>query len=380
MCWDHPTYVSENNPYPSATSRRFYQMHPEIDHTKGFMDLGKLEELIDDLYSIGTRRIELVGRGEPMMHPQFDQIVETIKRRGFNLGIATNASLLTPDRCEHLVDHDLDRIIASIDAGSRATYYRVHTRTNIESFDRILRNLQVLYQIKKSKGKKEPQVMLSFVISRLNYHEALKMIDIGKDVRANQIVFKYMVPYENIKFLELTEEEKRNFSSQLPTFMKKAESYGIDLRIEPPIGDMISNPKLYHKKTETVYSRIPCYIGWYFALITAEGSVIPCCQCMEKLGDLRGQRFRDIWYSNRYSNFRMRMKRFPEHYDRPTNCACDECALDKINATIYNTLHFFNPIQLFEEQREFSVFQLLPAIFKGKTTKGAKVVNRKSDS
>lgn len=355
-------------------------MHPEIDHTKGFMDLGILEELIDDLYTLGTRRIELVGRGEPTIHPQFDQIVETIKRRGFHLGIATNASLLTPDRCEHLVDCDLDRIVASIDAGSRDTYPRIHTITNVDSFDRIIRNLQVLNQIKESKGKKMPQVMLSFVISRLNYHEAFKMIDLGKDVGADQIVFKYIIPYENIKFLELTEDEKCYFSSQLPAFMEQAESYGIDLKIEPPIGDTTANPKFYHKKTETVYSRIPCYIGWYFALITAEGSVIPCCQCMEKMGDLREQRFRDIWYSKRYSNFRMSMKRFPEHYDHPTNCACDECALDKINATIYNTLHFYNPIHLYEAQREFSVFQLLPAIFKGKTTKGAKAVKRKSGS
>jgi radical SAM protein with 4Fe4S-binding SPASM domain len=321
-----------------------------------------------------------VGRGEPTIHPQFDQIVKTIKRRGFHLGIATNASLLTPDRCEHLVDYDLDRIVASIDAGSRDTYPRIHTITNVDSFDRIIRNLQVLNQIKGSKGKKIPQVMLSFVISRLNYYEAFKMIDLGKEVGADQIVFKYIIPYENIKFLELTENEKCYFSSQLPAFMKHAESYGIDLKIEPPIGNTTANPKFYHKKTETVYSRIPCYIGWYFALITAEGSVIPCCQCMEKMGDLREQGFRDIWYSKRYSDFRMRMKRFPEHYDRPTNCACDECAFDKINATIYNALHFYNPIHLYEAQREFSVFQLLPAIFKSKTTKGAKAVKRKSGS
>jgi MoaA/NifB/PqqE/SkfB family radical SAM enzyme len=218
--------------------------------------------------------------------------------------------------------------------------------------------------------------MLSFVISRLNWKEGLMMIDRAHDVGADQVLFKYAVTYPAIRFLELSREEKRRFSDQLPAFLKRADAYGIDLKIEPPIGDMSGHPDLYHKKTETIYTESPCYIGWYFALITAEGSVSPCCQCMQQMGNLRHQRFRDIWYSIPYTTFREKMKRLPEKLGYPNNCACDECSFDKINTTVYNHLHFYRPLHLFTAQREFTFSQLVPVIFRGGTTKGAKSLRR----
>ncbi|NIM99465.1 MAG: radical SAM protein [candidate division Zixibacteria bacterium] len=378
MCWDHPTYVPENRPYPTVESKRFYEEHPEINRDKGFMDLGMLEALMEDLHDLGTRRVELAGRGEPTLHPRFDRVVEILKGRGFNVGIVTNGSLLHRKRCEHIVSHGLDRIVVSLNAGTRDTYPRIHTTETPEDYDRVLHNLQVLREIKTIQGKKLPRVMLSFVISRHNCDEGLTMIDRGKDVGADQIVFKYVVPYPNIEFLELREEEKRSFSRQLPTLSDRARSYGIDLKVEPPIGDLAADPRLSHRKTEIVYSKIPCYIGWYFALITAEGSVSPCCQCMEQMGHLRHQRFRGIWYSVRYSDFREKMKRFPERFDDPTNYACDECDFEKVNTTVYNTLHFHRPVRLHDGQREFSFVQLLPRIFSGRSTHGAKAVRRGS--
>jgi MoaA/NifB/PqqE/SkfB family radical SAM enzyme len=376
MCWDHPSHVSEENPYPDKNSRLFYEKHPELNRNKGFMELNMLENLADDLSALGTNRIELVGRGEPTLHPKFEQIVEMLKSRGFHVGIATNGSLLNVRRCEHLVRQGVERIVVSLNAGTRETYPRIHITETPDKYDKVIHNLRTLQKIKNRHNSKVPRVMLSFVISRLNYQEGLIMIDRAHDVGADQVLFKYAITYPNIRFIEVTDEEKRVFSSQLPAFFRRAESYGIDLKVEPPIGDMTADPGLYHKKTETVYSKIPCYIGWYFAFITAEGSISPCCQCMEQMGSLKQERFREIWYSQRYSAFRENMKRFPERNGDPAKCACDECSLDKINLSVYNRLHFYNPVRLYGAQREFTLIQLLPAIFRGMTTKGAKSLRR----
>lgn len=372
MCWDHPTYVPEGSPYPTVRSQKFYEEHPEIDRDRGFMELEMLEELIDDLHNLGTQRVELVGRGEPMMHPKFERVLEILKGHRFSVGIATNGSLLNRTRCEHIVNFSLDRIRVSLDAGTRETYPHIHGRATPEDYDRVIHNLKALREIKEFHAKSVPRVTLSFVISRLNCNEGFKMIDKGNDVGADQLVFKYAVPYPNIEFIELTKEEKRNFSSQLPTFMERAKSYGIDLKVEPPIGDMTAEPRLYHKKTETVYSKIPCYIGWYFALITAEGSVSACCQCMEQMGDLKNQRFRDIWFTDRYADFREKMKELPKSRGVPMSCECDLCTFEKLNITIYNTLHFWNPVNLYEGRWKLNLVQLLPVILAGNPTRGAR--------
>jgi MoaA/NifB/PqqE/SkfB family radical SAM enzyme len=374
MCWDHPSYVPEEAPYPDEISRRFYEQNPEINRDKGFMDLNMLENLADDLYVLGTRRIELAGRGEPLLHPKLEQIVQILKNRGFYVGIVTNGSLLSDRRCEHLVRQGVDRIVVSLNAGTPETYPNIHKTEKPDNYDKVISNLKTLQDIKKRYNSKVPRIMLSFVISRLNCQEGHIMIDRAHEVGADQVLFKYAITYPNIRFIELTDEEKRVFSSQVPDFLKRAESYGIDLKVEPPIGDLTADPALYHKKTETIYSKIPCYIGWYFALITAEGSVIPCCQCMQQMGNIKYQRFQEIWHSRRYFAFREKMKRLPERKGDPTYCACDDCSFDKINTTIYNRLHFYNPVCLYDGQREFTLIQLLPVIFQGKITKGAKQV------
>ncbi|MHA2282343.1 MAG: radical SAM protein [Promethearchaeota archaeon] len=344
MCWDHPSYVPKDSPYPDEMSRMFYKEHPEIKRNIGFMDLDMLENLADDLHLLGTKRIELAGRGEPTLHPKFEQMVQTLKDRGFHVGVATNGSLLSSKRCRHLVRQGVERIVVSLNAATRETYPCIHITETPDTYDKIIRNSKTLQAIKKRHHSKIPRIMLSFVISRLNYQEGFSMIERIHDVGADEVVFKYAITYPNIRFIELTDEEKREFSGQLPAFLQRAESYGIDLKVEPPIGDMTAGPSLYHKKTKTIYSKIPCYIGWYFALITAEGTVSPCCQCMLQMGNLKHQRFREVWSSQHYSAFREKMKRISERKGNPPNCSCDECSFDKINTTIYNRLHFYNPI------------------------------------
>ena len=97
---------------------------------------------------------------------------------------------------------------------------------------------------------------------------------------------------------------------------------------------------------------------------------------MQQMGTLQQQRFREIWYSKPYARFREKMKRLPEELVYPNNCACDECSFDKINTTVYNQLHFYNPVNLYSGQREFTFLQLVPVIFRGGTTSGAKSVRR----
>ena len=99
-----------------------------------------LKELIADLHKLDTRWIELVGRGKPTFHPNFDQIVEMLKDHRFTVGIATNGTLLTPKQCKHLIHCRLDRIIVSLNAGTRDTYPVSHTAEKPEGFDKVIRS------------------------------------------------------------------------------------------------------------------------------------------------------------------------------------------------------------------------------------------------
>jgi MoaA/NifB/PqqE/SkfB family radical SAM enzyme len=69
---------------------------------------------IDRLAELGTSIITISG-GEPLLHPQLDEIIRHMRRRGIIAGMITNGYLLTVDRIEQLNRAGLEHLQISID-------------------------------------------------------------------------------------------------------------------------------------------------------------------------------------------------------------------------------------------------------------------------
>jgi MoaA/NifB/PqqE/SkfB family radical SAM enzyme len=71
-------------------------------------------ERINRLADLGTSILTLSG-GEPMLHPDLDEIIAAMRRRGVIAGMITNGYLLMPDRIKRLNRAGLDHMQISID-------------------------------------------------------------------------------------------------------------------------------------------------------------------------------------------------------------------------------------------------------------------------
>ena len=69
---------------------------------------------VDYLGRLKTGIITLSG-GEPLLHPELDQIISHIRRVGALAGLITNGYLLMPDRIQQLNEAGLDYLQISID-------------------------------------------------------------------------------------------------------------------------------------------------------------------------------------------------------------------------------------------------------------------------
>jgi MoaA/NifB/PqqE/SkfB family radical SAM enzyme len=69
---------------------------------------------VDRLIELGTTVITISG-GEPLLHPELDQIIRHIRSRGSIATLITNGYLLTPDRIKLLNRAGLDHLQISID-------------------------------------------------------------------------------------------------------------------------------------------------------------------------------------------------------------------------------------------------------------------------
>ena len=86
----------------------------EYDKVSKPVDAAQMIARIDKLASLGTSVVAFSG-GEPMLHPDLDELIRHIRRRGMIAGLITNGYLLSPKRIRALNDAGLDYLQISID-------------------------------------------------------------------------------------------------------------------------------------------------------------------------------------------------------------------------------------------------------------------------
>jgi MoaA/NifB/PqqE/SkfB family radical SAM enzyme len=86
----------------------------EFDKSSQPVPLEVMFRRVDQLASLGTTIVTISG-GEPLLHPQLEDIIRRIRERGMLAGLITNGYLLTPQRIEHLNRSRLDHLQISID-------------------------------------------------------------------------------------------------------------------------------------------------------------------------------------------------------------------------------------------------------------------------
>src|ERR1700724_1195850 len=69
---------------------------------------------VDKLAALGTSVITISG-GEPLLHPELDEIIQRIRKRGMIAGLITNGYLLVAERIERLNRAGLEWLQISID-------------------------------------------------------------------------------------------------------------------------------------------------------------------------------------------------------------------------------------------------------------------------
>ncbi|MDI3255844.1 MAG: radical SAM protein [Bacillota bacterium] len=86
----------------------------EYDEVSKPVPVDEMLRRIDHLARLGTSIITISG-GEPLLHPDLDQIIARIRHHGSLAGMITNGYLLVPERIQRLNRAGLDHLQISID-------------------------------------------------------------------------------------------------------------------------------------------------------------------------------------------------------------------------------------------------------------------------
>ncbi len=335
FCWDHPSFVEKDSPWPDAIAEKYYTEHPEIDRNKARMSFEMYTELVDDLYALGTRKIKFIGRGENFLHERFVEMIGYAKSKGFNTSITTNGSLITDDNVRELVEMGLDEIFFSVNAGSSKSYNEIHLHTEPDAFDKIKRTLCLFTTQRERLNVTSPFMNLSFVIQNNNYFEMPDMVRLAQEVGAQRVAFNRISVYEGTKGLMLSPEQDDDALNRL---LPEAERLGEQMGVLTN-ADFFRTRSGAAQRSKDIHTQVPCYIGWYFSIILADGTVNPCCECLRAIGTLKEQRFKDIWYGESYREFRGEITDLPQSNGEVSGCRCYNCSFASHNLSLHKIAH-----------------------------------------
>jgi molybdenum cofactor biosynthesis enzyme MoaA len=86
----------------------------EYDDVSKPVPLEEMKRRLDLLADMGTSMITISG-GEPLMHPEIEEVIRHMRKRGIYAGMITNGFLLSKDRIAKLNDAGLEFLQISID-------------------------------------------------------------------------------------------------------------------------------------------------------------------------------------------------------------------------------------------------------------------------
>jgi SynChlorMet cassette radical SAM/SPASM protein ScmF len=101
-CWIAPKYESEGNSYPA-------------------LDLDLFKAIIEQAKPLGLTGVKLTG-GEPLLHPQINEILEYIRTEDLDLTVETNGVLCTPELAGKIAACKNPFVSVSLDGAEAETH------------------------------------------------------------------------------------------------------------------------------------------------------------------------------------------------------------------------------------------------------------------
>jgi len=259
------------------------------------------------------------------VHPQIMDVIKLIKKFGMRCDITTNFTLLTMDKIHTLIDLGIDNLTLSLWAGDPDTYIKTHPKQTKDVFETIRANLHYL---STRRDRTKTKIVIANVISNLNYDKINDMLQFAKEMIVDEVYFTLIDPIigKTDQFL-LNKDQQQclidtfdNVKNHLTDF-----PFHID-NIDNILRRVHSSEAEKGHYDKNILPQIHCYAGWNFARILGNGDIAPCCKgVVLPMGNITQKRFKKIWNSKAYRDFREKSYHLKEELVSKVECykTCD---------------------------------------------------------
>ena len=248
-------------------------VHCYLDHDDlGEMTTGEIEDVLDQLADAGVFFLALSG-GEVLMRRDFFDIVEHARRRLFNVKIKTNGVMIREPEARRLRQLGVEQVQISVYS------HRPEVHDGITKLPGSLRRTIEAIRFLKLQGLK---VSMANVLMTANLFDNHGVMSLAKDLGVSYTLDPTITPKidGNTAVLAL-----RAPGAELRRVFRNEELVG-------NVAEFCAPPSA---PDEDVMDGYPCSAGHTSCYISPYGDVFPCVQFPLPSGNLRREKFVEIW-------------------------------------------------------------------------------------
>ena len=226
------------------------------------MDFKLYKKIIQEISKQNVPSIKLNWRGEPLLNPRINELVDYAKQNGIlEVSINTNATSLDKKKSKQLIEAGLDVIIFSFDGGSKATYEKLRpSRFKKNNFDSVYSNIKNFCDTKKEMNSKFPITKIQMILTEHSRNEVDSFYNLFGNFVDDVTVTQYNE--RGGKINDLTKEQRVKLEKYLISNKLSSDTpYMVDFE-----GNLFVSKK--RKPCEQIFQRL---------MITYDGRVGMCC-------------------------------------------------------------------------------------------------------
>jgi len=267
----------------------------------------KIDDIIyifkNSKYLRNIEKLSLTG-GEPFLRNDIVDIISFFMDfyKNISLTIPTNAVdiNLFIDKLENILKKYSLRslyISISLDGNSQTHNYIRGIKSN---YSNVLKLIDMIEYLKKCYNNNYLKYGISFTITPINYNQIVDIYNFSKTKNIGygiQMAQNSSSFYRNSSILfEFDDRMLRKINSEIDIIIKECYEYKLPFRnrLFDMVPYYIANIVKF-KRYHTMINR--CYSGTHSCFMDPYGNIYPCIMIVDKIGNLKENKFDDIWCS-----------------------------------------------------------------------------------
>lgn len=263
--------------------------------------------------------INIVGKGEPLLHPQITEIIKHISKQRMEFSLFSNLHTKSDNILKEIVKSKVDLLFISIDATTERLFTEIRQGGNLNL---VLDNLNKINEFKRKYRSKNPRLVLNFVPTKQNFRQMPELVKFAKEHQFFRIhIIKMRRGGNNGEYYENNLLDDSDMQTEAETLLRwtrlLAEREGIYFTADRDLS-YFKDPNRY---TSGRLSRLGnCILPWRMMSIDADGTILPgCCSISDGFANINKDNLKEVWNSPLYQKFRKMV------LEKELNC--DNCAI-----------------------------------------------------